>query len=118
MREADRAMVTGKELILELFAQTAIKNVRFRSSPAQAVRYIARNAFQNAKQATRLTQIEITGPLKKGKSPPKRRNHFFHVEKNALKYLDEIRRRKKIKAFLFFLRKAKSICQIKKEEKM
>ncbi len=71
------------------------------TSPAATVRYIARNAFQSAKKATRLTHTGITGPekeifpgnaipikgrLKKGKSPLKRRSHFLHVEKNVLKY--------------------------------
>ena len=107
MTEEDKAMVPGKELILGLFAQTAIRNAKSRSSPVQAAQYIARNAFQSAKQAPRLTQTEITDPLKeiflgntvpikcrleKGKGPLKRRNHFLHVEKSVLKYLDGIRR--------------------------
>ena len=100
-------MVAGKELILGLFAQTATKNAKSRSSPAETVRYIVRNAFQSAKKATCLTQTGITGPkkeifpgnavpingrLKKGKSPLKRRSPFLHVQKNVLKYLDEIKK--------------------------
>ena len=36
--------------------------------------------------------VPIKGRLKKGKSPLKRRSQFLHVEKNGLKYSDEIRR--------------------------
>ena len=104
MTQEEKAMVPGKELILGLFAQTATKNAKSRSSQAETVQYIARNAFQSTKKATCLTQTGITGPkkkispgnavlikgrLKKGKSPLKRRSHFLHVEKNALKYPDK-----------------------------
>ncbi len=86
-------MVPGKELILRLFAQTATKNVKARSSPATTVRYIARNVFQSTKKAARLAQtgisglkkeifpediVSIKGRPKKGKSPLKIRSHFLH----------------------------------------
>ena len=104
MTEEGKAMAPGKELILGLFAQTATKNAKSRSSPAETVRYIARNAFQSAKKATCLTQTGITGPkkeifpgntvpikggLKKGKNPLKRKSHFSIGGKNALKYPDK-----------------------------
>ncbi len=103
MTEEDKAMVSGKELILGLFAQTATRNAKSLLSPAETVRYIARNAFQGTKKATRLTQTGITGPkkevlagnavsikgtLKKASRPLKRRNHLLPVEKNVLKYLE------------------------------
>jgi len=101
MTEEEEAVVPGKELILGLFAQTATKNAKSRSSPVETVRYIARNAFQSAKEAACLRQTGITGPkkeifpgsaipikgrLKKGKSPLTKRSHFSSGEKNALKY--------------------------------
>lgn len=99
MIEEGKPVVPGKELILGLFAQTVTENVKSRSSPAQAVRYIARNAFQSAKETIYLTQAEIVGPkkemlpgnavpikdrLQKGQSPLKRKSHLLCAEKNML----------------------------------
>ena len=92
-------MIPGKELILGLFAQTVRKNAKSRSSPAEAVLYIARNVFQSTKKAARLIQTGIAGPKEeifpgntipiKGKNTLKRKSHFSSGEKNTLKYPDK-----------------------------
>ena len=96
MTGQDKTMAPEKELILKLFAQTATKNVKFRSSRAVIVRYIAGNVFQSTRKVIPLTQTEIRGSkkevfpgsavlikgmLKTAKSPIKKRDHFFSTRK-------------------------------------
>ena len=108
MTEEDRTTSPGKGLIPGLSAQTAKKNAKSRLSPAETVRYIARNALQSEKHEVHLTQtvitagitgiIRVTGlkkeiftgnailvshALKKRKNPLKRRNHSLRAEKNG-----------------------------------
>ena len=105
MTEQDKAMVPGKELILRLFAQTATKNVKSRSSPAETVRYTARNVFRSTREAARLKKNTTVSPEKvilfkaailidngaaKTEALEKRRNQSFNDEKNVFKYLDKV----------------------------
>jgi hypothetical protein len=97
--EEDEAMVSGKELMLGLFAQNVRRNAKSLLNPGMTVRYTARIAFQSAKKATHLTQTGTTGPkkeifpgnavpikdgLKKGKSLLKRGSHFSPLHNTTL----------------------------------
>ena len=100
MTGEDKTAAPGKEPIAGLFAQSVTKNVRSRSSRAATVRYIARNAFQNANRATGLTQGRVAGPEEEifhedavsikdepeeGKGTLKRIILSFRIEKNVPK---------------------------------
>ena|GEM_PF-7125107 len=101
MTEEDKTMVPGKGLILGLFAQTVTKNAKSRSSPAETVRYTARNVFRSAGEAARLKKNTTVSPEKvilfksailidngaaKTEALEKRRNQSFGDEKNVFKF--------------------------------
>jgi len=101
MTEEGKAVVPGKELIPGLFAQTAAKNVKSRSSPAETVQYTARNVFRSAREAAaRLKKRTTVSPEKvllfkvailidngtaETEALERRRNQSFDDEKNEFK---------------------------------
>ena len=92
-------MVSEKELLLGLFAQNVKKNAKFRLNPAETDRYIARNAFQGAREPTHLKKNTAVSPEKvilleaailingrevKTEALKKRKNRSFEDEKNVV----------------------------------
>ena len=83
--EGEKALIPEEKILLELFAQTVIKNVKFLLGPAEVAQCIAGNAFQSTEKTARLAEIATAGQ-ETGISLPVAGSHFLRAGKNMLKF--------------------------------